>query len=738
MNRKIRSLNGIWQRSVAGGAWETQKVPFCSIPVGFSVCKTTFSAQKPRKNAKVFLVFDGITYGATVTLNGHTLGDMLAYCEYRFDVTDLVTERENELCVTVRDLGVPFGPAEGWENYSGIIRDVYLLYTAPVYIENVYWHVALCEKSAAATVEITVGGADASLAEVTLFDGEKTVAKASATLKNGRGTAKITVKQPKLWSPDTPHLYLLKTTLFAGGKPCDSVETRVGIKDFAAKGKRFYVNGAPLFLLGVCRHDVWGNEGHVMTRAQMRKDLEMIKATGANYVRLVHYPHHKYILELADEIGLFVSEEPGLWWSDMQNPAIVAGSLEVLRRTVLRDRNHVSMAFWLSFNECIFTPEYLRAALEVCRKADPYRMASGANCMSLEMTKEHFLACDMDFYTMHPYHATTERLQRSAEYLSEKPLLFTEWGGYYVSKDPERFARFADEMVKLWQNPDDEPVLAGATYWCWSDIYEFSRSAPACSGGVQHEGMVSIDRKPYPIYRIYRERFAAVKSGVRPPIPTVTPAAPLSLRADAAFLPVSLAAFAHTPQQHENWKKMMETASQPIECFFMKDRKNRRLICGPILKYRFAFEGLPTELRQKPLVLDENTEICVKPDVIAVAAHIIGCVSMPKGFPIGGEYGEEAARIEVTYDDGEKTVTPLRNGQEITTATAWYGPSRIDPRAANAPRILRYVIDPDGDREQYVINRYRLPLAGKKIASLAVRGVGEGYFTLLYGITLEM
>lgn len=115
----------------------------------------------------------------------------------------------------------------------------------------------------------------------------------------------------------------------------------------------------------------------------MRSDMLLIKSAGVNYVRLVHYPHDPKILDLADELGLMVSEEPGLWWSDMKNQEICAGSLEVLRRTVLRDRNHVSVAFWLSFNECIFTPEYLMDSVRVCRENDSAHMVSGANCMDI-------------------------------------------------------------------------------------------------------------------------------------------------------------------------------------------------------------------------------------------------------------------------------------------------------------------------------------------------------------------
>lgn len=62
---------------------------------------------------------------------------------------------------------------------------------------------------------------------------------------------------------------------------------------------------------------------------------------GANFVRLVHYPHHKAIIGIADSIGLMVSEEPGLWWSDLNDDKVIQPALEVMRYTVLRDRNNL-------------------------------------------------------------------------------------------------------------------------------------------------------------------------------------------------------------------------------------------------------------------------------------------------------------------------------------------------------------------------------------------------------------
>ena len=193
----------------------------------------------------------------------------------------------------------------------------------------------------------------------------------------------------------------------------------------------------------------------------------------------------------------------------MKDQAIFDGSLEVMRRTVLRDRSHVSVAFWLSFNECIFTPEFLRAAAQVCRENDPVHLVSGANCMDIPMTRKYFAECGLDFYTMHPYAPTDERMLESARELNDKPLLFTEWGGYHVFNNPDLFGRFLDTLRALWENPDDQPVLAGAFLWCWAEVFEFNRAAPACHDGLLCEALVDRFRRPLPNYAVFQEKCLA-------------------------------------------------------------------------------------------------------------------------------------------------------------------------------------------------------------------------------------
>ena len=397
-------LNGTWQYRIGNGRFAPKQVPYSALPVGRSELVTTFS--KSSGYSRAFLQFEGITYHGWVYLNGEYLGDMLPYCRYRFEITDMIRDDCNELRVVLEDIHTAFGPSEGWENYGGIIRPVSVIYRGAGVINETTWVAEMNEAldEAKCFVSADVDAPENADVIFELIDHAGYTLLCEST--SAEHSCSFSVEGPVLWSPDMPYLYTLVTTVNVDGVITDRKTEKVGFKDFRTKGKRFILNGKPLFLVGVCRHDLYGDNGHTASYSEIRRDMELIKSAGVNFVRLVHYPHDERVLELADELGLLVSEEPGLWWSDMHNTEICEGSLEVLRRTVQRDKNHISVAFWLSFNECIFTEEYLKDAIRVCRDADPYHMVSGANCMSIDMTRDFFTKCGMDFFTMHPYAPT--------------------------------------------------------------------------------------------------------------------------------------------------------------------------------------------------------------------------------------------------------------------------------------------------------------------------------------------
>ena len=739
MTQRIKQcLNGWWDYRIADGRFTKKQIPYSDPPVGFAECRLDFDADQTAFGKRAFLVLEGITYSAEITLNGSFLGKMLPYCEYRYEITDLLKAENNRLSVIIRDTEIVFGAGEGWENYSGITRDVYIEYKNDTYIENVFFHSEVSKRlsHAECVAEIKLNNpADGLTLELTLLDkGGKTAHFATAPVTGEEIKFVWEQKNPILWSPDCPTLYTLEVELLNNqGIDVDSSCHKVGFKRLETKGKRFYLNGDPFFLLGVCRHEIFGEKGHMLTDDEIRKDLTMIKNLGCNYCRLVHYPHRKRTLEIADEIGLFVSEEPGLWWSDMKDQTIVDASLEVLRRTVIRDRNHVSVAFWLSFNECIFTPEFIKESARVCRECDPYRMVSGANCMSIEMTKQFFKECGFDFYTMHPYHTDPWRMTQCAKELTDMPLVFTEWGGHPVFNSPFHLKQFITEVVRLWQNDDCDEVITGASYWCFSEMYEINRAAPACYDGLQCEGLVDRFRNPNVGYGTFRDEFA--KLHVKQKIPYFLTVEKF-LAEKENYVTCDLTEAAESDKQKDAFAAMMKQAAEPIPRFHFECRSVRHMKAGPTLPEDIRALGqLPVSLLKKPIVVSAGDAFEVKINAATDKIHLIGMTSMPKGYPIDGVFGEKMGEIVTTYADGGEEVTSLRNGYEITTACAWYGPSRINPVASEAPRAIKFINDMD--REHFVANLYSLPVSKeKKVEKITLRVTAEGYNLLLYGVTV--
>ena len=708
------SLNGIWSYRVGNGKAKEVTVPFSHIPVGRSECTRCFDLSESAD--RVFLKFEGITYYAKVLLNGEEIGEMLPYCEYEFEITHLVKPLQNELCVILEDIDRAFGPSEGWENFGGIIRNVSLVLRESSYLKNVFFKPTLQKdlQSADIALEVDAEATESALLDVALFYRDELCLSYQCPLDR---IPTVRLDGVQLWSPDTPNLYTLKVDLICTQHTSDSYQCSVGFRDLQTDRHRFLLNGKPLFLKGVCKHEMIGDSGHCPTAEQMEADMRMIKEMGCNFVRLVHYPHNKQILEIADRIGLMVSEEPGLWWSDTSNPEIAAGSLEVLRRTILRDRNHPAIAFWLCFNECMFTEQFLIDSAAVCRQYDPTRMTSGANCMSNEDTLLYYNRCGFDFYTMHPYSSTFDRARTSAKILHDKPLLFTEWGGYQVYNNPHLLSDFMSEMHALYLNNADDGALAGAFLWFFAELNDYNRGAPACEDGVLHEGVVERYRKPTMIFdafckglRLFDE--ASIPSDNRFEIDAAPRLAQIN-----SYRPWDCT-------EQGDLRLLLERAREDAEAKGCK--RKRRIEVGPLLSNLSSLASIPlTVTPQKPLLF--------KGGVSAEEICIVGLTSLVNGYPLGGGYGEEVCKMTICYQNGRTQEISLQNGVHFTTAYKTNGSSMIDPIADSAERIA--VFSQNKNFEIYVLNQLSIRTnSSDPIDRIEFSTCSEHYLPLFYGV----
>ena len=710
---KKQSLNGIWNYRIADGKWGIRDVPFSALATGHSECERSFDAEY--EAPRVELVLEGITYEANVWLNGSLLGKMLPYCEYSFDITDILKPRENLIHVELEDISPAFGPVAGWENFGGIIRDVYIRYRNEERIRDVFFYSELKNeyRDAVCNLELQSENTCGCEYEISLYDARLLVAEHRIAAENNKYS--FALECVKLWSPESPNLYNMQIKLLKNGEIKDSYSTNVGFRELKCDRHRFILNGKPLFLRGVCRHEMVADSGHTVPEHLIRRDLEMIKSLGCNFVRLVHYPHAKITLDIADELGLMVSEEPGLWWSDTSNAEIASGSLEVLRRTILRDRNHPSVAFWLCFNECVFTEKFLIDSARVCKTTDPTRLVSGANCMTDEETLKYFDLCGFDFYTMHPYSQTFDKSMRSAKILHDKPLVFTEWGGHFVYDNPKLMREFIHGMRYLYEKCSDEGALAGAFLWCFAEVNDFNREWPAVRDGRLLEGLVDYNRNPRLCYDIFKTAWDEKIGDGEYKFNTLS------------TLPDKIIPFSYS-RGGSGYEQLHETLYCKSKPPFLVEQRPRRISVGPVC------EEVPYDFIDRvPRVLCDGEKISYTLGEACDGVIILGGVSATVGYPLAGDYGERCATLTLTLEAGERLVYPIRNGMELTTVYSTYRSSRINPIASAADRFMEFSYD--GSFERYVMNRIEIKFRKtEKVLSAELISESRGYALLTYAV----
>ena len=700
----MQTLNGKWKYRIGKGTEKEIKVPFSALCVGHSECRKIFDLESISDT--ILLQFDGITYNAKVYLNDTYLGKMLPYSEYTFDITEYAKKKNNELLVELEDINAPFGPSEGWENYGGIIRDVSIIYKKQNYILNPVFIANPTNNynDASYTVDVNTKNDKGELLIELSYNGEIID---TYGCKIGEKQER-TIKNVHLWSSNTPNLYKLKISLVTDNNVVDTYEENVGIREFKCDTERFYLNGKPIFLKGVCKHEMYGYSGHTVEERFIKKDLDMIKEMGCNFVRLVHYPHSKKVLEYCDQIGLMCCEEPGLWQSDTSNPDVVSDCLEVLRRTVIRDRNHPSIIFWLCFNECDFNEEFLKKSVEVCRSNDTSRLVSGANNMSDEDTLKYYNLCNLDFYTMHPYYETFEKARKSAEILKGKPLMFTEWGGYYVYDNPHLIKDFLLEMYALYKAGN----LAGESFWYFAEIYDCNRGGAACVNGVLKEALVDINREPTLIYDAFCQALKQM---------------------DEEKSDVSLYEYEQYPYNPKSYFKcqsepdyigLLNICKNPPYTRLAKTRK-KQISVGPVLQN----EEIPN-VSKIPYIVDK--ELVFDGNAITTKISIVGMISVKYGYPLSGEYGEEGAKLTVHYKDKSTVKHVLKNGIDFSLAYTSIGSSRINPVCENAIRFAE--LSYDKNFEEYIINKLDIDVEKKEIEKITISPLNDKYKILIYGI----
>jgi hypothetical protein len=684
------------------------------------------------------------------------------YVPYEFEITPHAKEGTNSVSLDLADL-VPFpdgsgsdeialAVSPGWEAYSGIIRDVYVELRPTVFIDNVRLEYKLSDDFARArcTVQVMVSSAAQANAEISLRlvrnEFEAAHMAQSAKLPAGAGTVDLSfdVANPALWSPAMPALYRLDVSL----KTSDAIDTwscRTGFREMKAVGREFRLNGERCILHGVCRHDMWGDQGFTLTRAQQRQDMRMIKDLGCNFVRLVHYPHDRHIVEIADEIGLMVSEEPGYWQVDFRTLARGETELgfEILERTIRRDWNSPSVVAWMLANECTLTAEFLKEGKRRCNAIDPlHRLVSAANDRKAEITKPMFEEAAMDFFDRHLYTYEVGDFEKEANfYGSGKPLTFTEWGGRSIGQGMPMMQDTVDMILKL----ELEGKISGTSFWSWQDLRQYTRVDSEMHDGILESGVVTESRQPRPeVYMELKRLFEGrPQFAVAEPRPVIVPLRRIPWAARSTFFPVPLdEALAANAAAWKAFEGAMEKFWPSVRAgdqwsrsgskfeLWRQDAEDGILLAG------VPFHPALVDGHVRPLVAGSGFELEIPIPKPCTRLHVLGNISLPRGYPVAGKAGEIAASYELLSSSGKITEIPLRWGFEVVQGNLIHDGTRILPIAAQAEAAIEYA--KDVAREQYQILLYSMPqIKAGTTASLRCKVLDERNWLALFAITAE-
>ena len=497
--------------------------------------RRTFSLPPDWQTGQSFLRFEGVMSAFYVWINGQKVGYSQGSMEpSEFNVTRFLKDGENQIAVEVYKYsdGSYLEDQDFWR-FGGIHRDVLLYHTPDVRLKDVSIRTIPSPRGEGQGWGLYINpqfsvyqgeNGDGYSLVATLMDGSSIVCRDSVSTDEvldlahkakrmnewypQRGFRKFNrmtmkVDNPKLWSCEQPNLYTLMLELKdSNGKTVERVTQKVGFRSIAIKGGQLLINGQPIKIRGVNRHEHDPFKARVMTEELMLKDLQLMKAAHINAVRLAHYPNCPRWYELCDSMGMYIMDEAdcethGLRGTLASTPDWHDAFMDRVVRMAERDKNHPSIIFWSLGNESGYGANH--AAMSAwLHEFDPtrpvhYEGAQGTQSVASDMERTSTDPQTVDiisrFYprVMQEYlnpgiaegsdkeRAENARWERLLE-IANRPGDHCSWEGSDGGPRPVLTSEYAHSMgnalgnfKEYWDEINSNPRLLGGFIWDWVD-----------------------------------------------------------------------------------------------------------------------------------------------------------------------------------------------------------------------------------------------------------------------------
>lgn len=316
----------------------------------------------------VFIHFGAVTSNLYLWVNGQFVGySEDSKLEAEFNVTRYLKKGKNLIAFQVfRWCDGTYLEDQDMFRYSGVSRDCYLYARDLRRINDIKINSTLDKAYKNGILDIQLDFSENAVGgqvNVALCDAfEKIVFSEKVQIEKTIEGITTIIKQPRKWTAETPDLYTLKTTLTdKTGRIIEVLSNKIGFRTAEIKNKQLLVNGQPVLIKGVNRHEMDPLTGSYVTRERMKQDIRIMKENNINAVRTSHYPDDSYFYDLCDEYGIYVVAEANLESHGMTAPgnknALAADPefsqmhLERNQRNVQRNRNHPAVIIWSLGNE---------------------------------------------------------------------------------------------------------------------------------------------------------------------------------------------------------------------------------------------------------------------------------------------------------------------------------------------------------------------------------------------------
>ncbi len=481
------------------------------FPGGIGWYRKILHLGEEYRGKKVFIEFDGIYMNSDVWINGHHLGHFSSgYVSHYYDLTPYLTfDTENILAVRVDN---SHQPSDRWYAGCGIYRHVWLTTAEKVYIPVWGTYITTQQKennASMVTHQVSLkneSGENFSGNLITniLYKGEtvKSIKTDISDLEPGLTevlTQEIEIKDPKLWSIESPELYTAHTSIISSDqKAMDNYSTIFGIRDIHIDTTGLYLNGERIILKGVNIHHDAGCLGAAVPDMAVERRLRILKEMGCNTIRLSHYPHAPELLDMCDRMGILTMSEFADQWEmkfsnygGKEDPFVDTWE-QNLKNFIKRDRNHPSVFMWSLGNETMeqrYNPkrgvELLTMMRDFVHAYEPSRKVTCAMVRSGGGNRPWEDPSSMIHYTdITSYNYRTHRFKEWKEMFPEMMFISTETQMYNNEWPPSPDT--LDFSKNSWFELQGKDYILGQYIWAGIDYLGESKGWPdrACPVGL--------------------------------------------------------------------------------------------------------------------------------------------------------------------------------------------------------------------------------------------------------------